>query len=262
MGDWSRMNPDMGSPDEGNPGGGSPSGGPGGDWGSGDSGNNGNDVKPVSLSKKKVAVVLVAVLVLGIIVITMIQSCSIRRNVNSGSNSQTPQVTITEAPKNPTNTGENGVKIEETGGENGSPVGSRGESSNSAVSGNDKQGDVSEEPDVVETTREPEVGKEVKEDSESEASGVSEGLVEVAEPVLGDVWETTGMVSSKNIYTWNDSSYVYSVDLVLLTGDSQTVTVEYFCPRKTFDALNTADSLSVQYQMDSDGVISIVSVAR
>lgn len=242
MDDWSNINPDM-------QGGGTPPN---------NNQNEDQDVKPVKLSKGKVAAVIVALMVVAIILIMTVQSCSIQREVNNSSVSPTPQVTITEASQESGNGGGNDGNFSENTSDSGVSSGSRDQNSNSAVTVTPSL----EEENSYEEEGDSRVDSETEEVPEQVVENDSEGLREVAEPILGDVYETTAMVSSKKVYNFNDESYAYAITLVLLTGENETTTVDYLCPRKTFDALSTADTVTVQYQMDSNGVVSISTVSR
>ena len=265
MDDWGNMNPDMqGNQSEGeNP--------------NQDVNNVENDVTPVSLSKKMVGVVIIIILVLFIIVLVALQSCSVEREVKYSPVSPTPEIGISNTSETSGNGGEVESEFNENTVDFGSSSGSSGENANSGeTSGSDLEEDTdsTESSTVSEDSHSSEAsvgGKEETTDmgtsssdgESTEGNNMSgEGITEVAEPVLGEVYETTGMVSSKKIYNVNNNSYAYVVSLVLLTGENETTSVEYFCPRKTFDALNTADSVVVQYQVDSNGIVSIASVSR
>lgn len=219
---------------------------------------NKQDVAPVNLSKKKVGVLLVIVLAIAIVLIVVIQSCSIQREVNVPSPTPTPEITISDTGNSVGNTGEEEPEFSENMVENEGSASGRDEEANSASnsvvdSGESNVVDEEVEP-TVDPTEEPVAGEP--------ATEKGSGLQEVAEPVLGELQQTTAMVSSKKVYNINDSSYAYAISLVLLTGENQTTSVEYFCPRKTYDALSTADSVTVQYQVDSNGIISVASVSK
>lgn len=107
--------------------------------------------------------------------------------------------------------------------------------------------------------------KNVEDENTSTSSGVSsEGsgsFREVKEPVLGDSRETTVLVSGKDSYLVDDISYTYSLSLIFPDEDKYSI-VKYFCPKKTYDAVKSGDSLKVTYQLDSEGTLSITSVAK
>ena len=46
-----------------------------------------------------------------------------------------------------------------------------------------------------------------------------------------------------------------------MIGDN-AANVHYFCPKKTFDAVNSADVVNVVYQFDINGKYSIYSISK
>ena len=204
----------------------------------GNSDDNGDDIPPVKFSKWNVGLILVGLMIVCIIMILTVRSCRIERSVSTSSVSASQEIALSEPNLEVTDPREASGEFQETEAVLGSSISSSVESSTSAV---------------LETSLSTEV------------SGTVEGhtrLVEVSEPVLGDVYSTTAMVSSKNIYLLDSKSYAYSINLVLLVGEDNTTTVEYFCPRSTYDALVSADTVVAEYQIDSNGAISIVSISR
>jgi hypothetical protein len=81
------------------------------------------------------------------------------------------------------------------------------------------------------------------------------------EPALGAEITSSGMV--KGLYMYKiGGSYTYGVNLLLLTGNDSSIECYYFCPRKTYSALSIGDSLSVTYQQDSMGNVSVMSISK
>lgn len=240
MGDWDKINPDMkGTQPESNT-------------------PKEDDVAPVKLGKRAVGLVLVVAMLLGIILIVVLQSCSVQKKVKVTSPSPTPEITISETNETTGNTGEIEPEFSENTVENESSTSCRDQNSNSVSTA------VDDEEDDVETTDVKDLGEETNKDvvSNETTEKVPERLSEVAEPVLGELKSTTAMISSKKIYNLDNTSYAYSITLVLLTGENETTSVEYFCPKKTFDAVSTADSVTAQYQVDSNGIVSIATISN
>lgn len=97
-----------------------------------------------------------------------------------------------------------------------------------------------------------------KEGTEDSGSG---DLLKVDAPELGETLESSVIISSKEIFKVDSKSYAYSVGLIIPSGDGYEI-VKYFCPKKTYDALNTGDAVNAQYQVDANGVISISTISK
>lgn len=89
----------------------------------------------------------------------------------------------------------------------------------------------------------------------------SDGLSEVVEPVFSKVIKTSGIVSDKNVYMMGNS-YVYEIKILMVISDGVNETCSYFCPKKTYDALKTSDTVSVSYQVDNAGNISVSTISK
>lgn len=229
------------------------------------------EVTEVKMSKGKAGLVILAMILGLFILIVTIRGCSLSKEVNNTSNNQSTENTSNEEANISTKTGEEEENISKN-----STTSEESNTGSTEKSNNSKNEVVEEEEDSTKSEEKiaesEEDVDEVENDKSSNNKGSNinknntfteeEGMVQVAEPSLGNARTTTAMVSSKQVYKINDSSYAYSVNLVILTGTNTTVTVEYFCPRKTYDAIVIGDSLSVEYQMDSFGAISISSVSR
>lgn len=207
-------------------------------------GNEGSnqDVKPVKLSKLATAGIVVGVAVVAFILVMTLRSCSIEKKVNSTQSTE-PAIVATQVspeqaekpvdaiPKKPDSI-QNNQEVAPTSVEVVNPTVSQQVSPTEAVTGKDQpQG----------------------------AAGDS-GLVEVVPPILGDAQQSKGIVVAKHSYLYQ-SSYVYGVSISVLVNENAQ-TVQYFCPKKTFDALNSTDAVNVVYQRDSAGLISIISISK
>lgn len=95
--------------------------------------------------------------------------------------------------------------------------------------------------------------------TEQFTSNNKDAIEKVSDPVLSKELKTYGMVTSKSVYK-KGSSYVYGVSISMVINE-QTVTTEYFCPRKTYDSLNPGNSLDITYSMGDIGGISIYSIS-
>lgn len=198
--------------------------------------SNAQEVKPVKLGKGAVAGILMGILFIVAILILTVASCQVEKkeNVSQNDGSVIPSSTAVSEPVS--NVGENSVKNEEQTTVFSEVATTSFENSNSANS----QSSV--------------------ENSQNSVADSNSGLKEVALPAFGNELNSKGIVISKHVYSY-EGSYIYGINVSVLIGDT-TKTVQYFCPKNTYDALNTTDTLSVVYQQDSSGGVSIVSISK
>lgn len=194
------------------------------------------------ISPKKASIVIAVGILLVLIILLTIRSCSISKKVDSGEVSQNGvRVVSSEANQNPAPVEGNTVKQEELPAE-----AENTDTSNSSETGVNEENTVTPEP------------------SKEEVPEVVEGnlsISEVEEPALGEELSTSTLVSGKSIYRVDDVSYTYSVQLIFPDGDKFKI-VKYFCPRKTWESVNSGDSINAVYQVDAEGVISVSSISK
>lgn len=98
-------------------------------------------------------------------------------------------------------------------------------------------------------------------DSAKEDSGKAadaRGLSEVGSlPDVASRGSSGAIVASKHVYAL-DKGYVYSLELSLSTGNSNSV--EFFVSKDNFDKINTGTIVSVEYVKYSDGRVGISSI--
>mgnify|MGYP004457406621 CR=1 FL=1 len=198
--------------------------------------SNTQEVKPVKLGKGAVAGILMGILFIVAILILTVASCQVEKKENVSQNDGSVISSSTAVSEPVSNVGENSVK-------------------------NEEQTTVFSE---VATTS-AEISKPVNsqnsvENSQNSVADSNSGLKEVALPAFGNELNSKGIVISKHVYSY-EGSYIYGINVSVLIGDT-TKTVQYFCPKNTYDALNTTDTLSVVYQQDSSGGVSIVSISK
>lgn len=215
--------------------------------------------KPIHLNKKKSGLIVAILFMVIIIAILFFRGCSVSKEVNSPQGDQTQEVVEEESNQNESIT----IETESESDEN-SAKSSESNTSSSQEFNTGSQINSSNQNQVPESQSQQDSDSESQNTSNNKTSSSPEGIsiTEVSDPVLSDVIESSGMVSSKNIYLSNGGSYVYSINLLVLQGDDSYATVEYFCPKTSYDAVTTGDTLIVSYQSDSNGNISINSVAR
>lgn len=205
------------------------------------------DVKPVKLSRgATTALLVVGVFIIMILVIT-IRSCTIEQK--QGTNGGTKEVKnsvstpISNIIESSTNYAENNSQnlvisndVTSTSNDNSISVNSNIVSS---VDGN-----------VISSVNSEVVSNTISDDN----------MLEVAQPELSKEIESKGIVLSKHSYLYKNS-YIYGITISVMVGD-KTQSVQYFCPKKTFDSIESVDTVNVIYQMDSNGVVSITSISK
>lgn len=198
--------------------------------------SNTQEVKPVKLGKGAVAGILMGILFIVAILILTVASCQVEKKENVSQNDGSVISSSTAVSEPVSNVGENSVKNEEQTTVFSEVATTSSENSNSANSQNPV------------------------ENSQNSVVDSNSGLKEVALPAFGNELNSKGIVISKHVYSY-EGSYIYGINVSVLIGDT-TKTVQYFCPKNTYDALNTTDTLSVVYQQDSSGGVSIVSISK
>ena len=194
------------------------------------------DIKPVKLSRVATTCILVALALCVMILIITVKSCSLEKKVNNSQPTEPSKMVSEKVVESDENLGEDYEKNDENSSYFDEVESTSAENTTSVISG----------------TPSTEIG--------NSTAGDGGELVEVVLPEFSNIKETTGIVVSKRSFTYK-GSYVYGVSLSVLIGDT-TETVQYFCPKKTYDALNSTDTITAEYQMDSDGNVSIVSISK
>lgn len=218
--------------------------------GAGDGENTTQDeeVKPVKIGKKGVVIVCVAFfIVLFIVSVLSVGWFSGGKSRDKGSVENTVDSGVDEV--NNSASSADGVAISSTGG--ASPVENTENAENAVESASGDSGSLADsmyyDPSKLESG------------SVEESSGeIRNVLVPVKEPVLDEVYAMEAVIEAKNVYRVG-SSYVYSVNMSIEGLENH---IGYYCPRKTYDALVVGDIVSVEFQMDNNDTVSVVSVSK
>lgn len=191
----------------------------------------GTEVKPVKLSRWATVSILIACVIGVLILVLTIHSCNIEKKVESSQNTTETKI-VSEVS---TETAQNVVEM---------------------------PSEQTEKPTAVQevTTTPTELTTDAKAETSVKVDVSSSGLNEVALPELSEKLNTNGIVVSKKSYKY-EGSYIYGVTVSMLVGE-QTKSVQYFCPKNTYDALSSTDTITVEYQLDSGGNISISSISK
>lgn len=210
------------------------------------------EVPEVKMSVKKTMFVLVGFMVFVICVLLFVRSCSVARKSGRPISQDKPQV---ESQVN------DGVPISNMGSSNGNNT-EKSVNSNMSDSSLDTGSNSVEKSNEVEnavSVKEPEK-EEPMNNVSSDPKKVNEFEEQINPDVqLSDKVDSNGLISSKKVYKFN-GSFIYGVEIIVLAGDSEELTCQYFCPYKTYSSVNVGDTVKVSYQKDADGVVSIYSI--
>jgi cytoskeletal protein RodZ len=198
------------------------------------SGSKSKSVESVKLSRGATVAIVIGLLIMAFIIVCTFRGCSIQKNVNSDSKSNSTQTSTVENSESALNSTSNPVE----------------------------SGTISTVPQVTVTapSENPKIENSTTPTFSNPTTSVDDGFSNVAEPVLSGKITTYGMVLKKSVYK-KGCSYLYGVSLSVIINE-QSVIVDYFCPRRTYEALSSGDSINVIYQLDSSGSISIYSISK
>jgi len=227
--------------------------------------NEMEEVKPVKLSKKTTGIVLIAFLLILLLVICTIKGCSISKEPVKIANTETttkPKVQQT-TPK----TGDVDANNSENVPNNSSTSVATPNGNNSTNTGSNNQG--TSQPQVqtpiqqqnpVPNQQQTQVPNQTTTQQPVQVN--SNTLQKVDENVvLSNKLTATGIVTSKSIYM-KETAYLYEVGIVVVTGNGTSTVCKYYCPRNSYDAVSMGTSLSVTYQLDGNGNISINTISK
>lgn len=202
----------------------------------------------------KSAIVMVFLIVILVIIILGIRGCSIQKKVESpGTMGVAPGenvgVVVTERNSDKFVSEENnmsGVEIVDGANEGiskESELDTETPTEEEVVSSNEP---ITENAQVSEGTL----------DNSSEVTLKKVDSMDIVEKCSSDA-----LISSKSIYLSDDGSYVYSLSLLIPLGEGYR-SVEYMCSVSSWKAVEMNESISVEYGMDSNGNIIILSLMK
>jgi hypothetical protein len=205
------------------------------------------------MSMKKAGITIFSLLIMFIIILLTVRGCTISKKSEQKDvqNSQ-PEVVLQE--KNNTTEKENKDKEESE---------KVKEDSKNTVSNTEKSGIDEEETPSVESSREnaDSVNTSNSNGVSSNSTNSNNSFIEIGEPVLGESITVNALVSSKKSYLVDGKSYAYSIGVLLPNEDGYDI-VNYYCPKKTYDAISSGESIKVDYQIDESGKVSINSISK
>lgn len=212
-----------------------------------------DDIKPVKLRKRYTSIILAIVGCIIFVVVVKSVGWFDGKKANNSDDFSSVEIQQQQTPNSGVNTVDKNSNFSENQPSSGGVgISSSGEVNSQEISKNE----VEESKEVVEES-EKDVNV-VKTDNLEGSSDLC--LNKVEEPVLSELREVHAAVLSKNVYALN-RSYGYMIELVV-SNNGNDIVLNYFCPRKTYDALAVGDAVKIQYQSDENGIISIASVSR
>lgn len=235
------------------------------------------EVVPVTLGKKATGAVLIGIAIAFIFVFLMfgrLFTGSSKRNSDNVNSTNGVSLEASGATGNSSNNvGENpenssfsssSVSSSDVSAESGNFSSEIRENANSSADGNreDLNSTPTERP--TGTGRDSSESTEDSNDMSAHADNKSSNeMIAVDEdPVFESTGNMSGLVADKKVFWIDDLSYVYRLDIALTIGDGKTITVKYYCPGKTYEALQVGEAVNVSYGVDKDGYISIESISK
>lgn len=202
----------------------------------------------------KSAIVMVFLIVILVIIILGIRGCSIQKKVESPGTmgvapGESTGVVVTERNTEKFVSEENnmsGVEIVD-----GADEGISKES--------ELDTETPTEEEVVSSNEPITENAQVSEGTSDNSSEVT--LKKVDSMDIVEKYSSDALISSKSIYLSDDGSYVYSLSLLIPLGEGYR-SVEYMCSVSSWKAVEMNESISVEYGMDNNGNIIILSLMK
>lgn len=235
------------------------------------------EVAPVTLGKKATGAVLIGIAIAFIFVFLMfgrLFTGSSKRNSDNVNSTNGVSLEASGATGNSSNNvrenpenssfSSSSVSSSDDSSESGNFSSEIRENANSSADGNreDLNNTSTEKP--TGTVRDSSESTEDSDDMPAQADNKSSNeMIAVEEdPIFESTGNMSGLVADKKVFWIDDLSYVYRLDIALTIGDGKTITVKYYCPGKTYEALQVGEAVNVSYGVDKDGYISIESISK
>lgn len=238
---------------------------------------NDTEVAPVTLGKKATGAVLIGIAIAFIFVFLMfgrLFTGSSKRNSDNVNSTNGVSLEASGAIGNSSNNaGENSENSSfSSSSVSGSDVSSESGNFSSEIRENSNSSEDGSREDLNSTPTEKPTGtvrnsSESAEDSDDmpaqkDNKSSNEMIAVEDDPVFESTGNMSGLVADKKVFWIDDLSYVYRLDIALTIGDGKTITVKYYCPGKTYEALQVGEAVNVSYGVDKDGYISIESISK
>lgn len=208
------------------------------------------------MSMKKAGITIFSLIIMIIIILLTVRGCSITKKAEENSvQKESPEVVLQ---------GENNTTEKETSKDD--DVKNKVESDEKSTSNSSNTGVEKDKTSSVGTAEEkvePSTNSENAEVGNIDTNNIGSAdlFMEVDEPSLGSSSTIDALVSGKKSYLVENKSYAYSISIIIPNEGKYNI-VDYYCPKKTYDAVSTGESIKVEYQLDDSGNISISSISK
>lgn len=207
---------------------------------------------------KKAGITIFSLIIMLVIILLTVRGCSFSKKTeqNSIQNNQSSVVLQGEnnSSEKETSSDEEGEKV------SSSTQNSPSNTENKGVEGSKKE-DVGSSAENLENKNTFSVNKMEGSNNGGTSESKNPSIEKVDEPILKGSNEIEALVSGKNSYMLDGVSYVYSISIIF-PKDGEYDIVNYFCPKKTYDAVSSGESIKLDYQMDEEGRVSINSISK
>lgn len=204
---------------------------------------------------KKVGFIIASSILIFVIVLLTVRGCSIsKKSEENVSQKNKSEVVIETNDKN---------AVKENKSEDGNKISVQSSNNNTSNSEKSKV----EEGKKADNENSAEKVEKDNSDSNSKVENKSEDensvvFKKIESPTLKSDKEISALVSGKESYLADGVSYAYSVNIIIPNEEGKYDIIRYFCPKKTYDAVNSGDTVKVSYQTDDRGIISITSISK
>lgn len=99
-------------------------------------------------------------------------------------------------------------------------------------------------------------------DKENEVEGKELVLKPASDISVVNRYSSDVLISGKNIYLLDDSIYAYSLKMVLPIEGEGLQVVDYMCSVATWNSVESGESITVEYGIDSKGKVAILSLSK
>lgn len=218
------------------------------EWGTPE--DNGVEEKKSGVSLKTAGLFLALVIIVLIFIMIFVRGCTVSKESGKDVSVQSQdEVVMSEDTKSLTTEEKSTESAEDSKDVQENQV-------ESIESGAEKEGKIDSDNNIQDSAT-------TKESDNGVSSEVTkqEGLIKTELPTLGEVLETSVVVSGKEVYRLEGATYVYSLNLIFPNGEGYDI-IKYLCSKKTYDAVAQGDTIKVSYQLDESGAISISSISK
>ena len=207
---------------------------------------------------KKAGITIFSLIIMLVVILLTVRGCSFSKKTDEKDTEKIQNEVVLQGENNSPKKEESNIKEDEKPSSN---------AENSPLNGinngveEDEKADKGNSAEKVETNN----GVSSNNKEESNKGGTFDlsdiSLEKIEEPILKENQQIDALIAGKDSFILNGQSYAYSISIIF-PRDGEYEIVNYFCPKKTYDAVNTGESIKVDYQLDESGKISITSISK